>query len=441
MKTRYVLVLGLAVLLAFAFFVAACGSGEETTTTAAPVTTAPPTTAPASTESTATTEAPTTTSLANTAPFKLGVAISLTGDSAAPCGQIKEGMETEVKYINANGGIKGRQIELILVDDQSKMDTAAAAVQSLIDQKVDVIVGPFPAWTNFTARQLAEEAGVMLVCWGPWSLADLDAERSQDVVWQYTFQIATGPDGGADAYLKEMQADARKNVLGVGDQMTMSQDTLKYLSESLPKNGIQFTAMSDSWGLGETDITPIANKIAAKAKEIKPDAILLASNPVHVNVMTKVLRGLGVTAPIYNQASGSHPVVMLEPAGNDPGNVAGDYTFGPAIVDPSRIPDTYASKQDLVKFIARWKADYPDEPFASLFLGFPYDAIWLVKQAVESAAEDTPEAWAASMEKVDWWGAQGHYVFSEADHVGNHGGFLQWQYTDGDGFKFIRELN
>ena len=43
------------------------------------------------------------------------------------------------------------------------------------------------------------------------------------------------------------------------------------------------------------------------------------------------------------------------------------------------------------------------------------------------------------MEKIDWWGAQGHYMFSDADHVGGHGGFIQWQY--GDGFEFVRDLN
>lgn len=38
-------------------------------------------------------------------------------------------------------------------------------------------------------------------------------------------------------------------------------------------------------------------------------------------------------------------------------------------------------------------------------------------------------------------GAQGHYKFSDADHIGGHGGFYQWQYTVDEGFKFVRDLN
>ena len=48
--------------------------------------------------------------------------------------------------------------------------------------------------------------------------------------------------------------------------MVISQDDLKVLNKTLPAAGIKCTAMSDSWGLGETDLTPIANKIAAQGQ-------------------------------------------------------------------------------------------------------------------------------------------------------------------------------
>ena len=50
---------------------------------------------------------------------------------------------------------------------------------------------------------------------------------------------------------------------------------------------------------------------------------------------------------------------MFAPAGNDPANVAGDFAFGPAIVDPTKIPDAYPAKADLIAFVERWKADDP----------------------------------------------------------------------------------
>ena len=168
MKRGYWIALGLVLVLALGVFAAACGGTEETTTTAGPATTAAPSTDTTAAPSTDTTAAPTTdTTAANTAPVKIGIAISLTGDSAAPCEQIKQGFDTEAKYINANGGINGRQVELVYVDDQSKMDTAVAAIQSLVDQKVDVIIGPFPQWTQPPTCDITEDAGILHIAFGP----------------------------------------------------------------------------------------------------------------------------------------------------------------------------------------------------------------------------------------------------------------------------------
>ena len=436
MKKGYWIALGLVLVLALGLFAVACGGTAATTTTTS--------VAPATTTSTAGTEtttapAETTTSVAaNTSPLKIGIALSLTGDSAAPCTQIKEGFDTEIKYLNANGGIAGRQIEVTYVDDQSKVDTAVAAIQSLVDKKVDVIIGPFPQFCTAPARAVTEQAKVFHIAFGPPTLAELAEDQTK---YTYSFESITGPDGEADAWVKEMQADGRKNVLGVGDQLPIHQEGLSVLDKSMPAATIQWTRMTDSWGLGDTDLTPIANKIAAKVKSVKPDAIIIASNPVHVNVIIKTLKGLGVTVPIYGSGAGAHPLTMLASAGNDPANVAGNYAIGPAIVNPSAIPDDYKAKADLIAFIKRWQTDNPKEPFASLFLGFSYETIHLAKLAVEGAATQDAAGYAAAMEKVDFWGANGHSVYSHTDHIGAHGGFMQWQYTNGQGFKFVRELN
>ncbi len=441
MRKGYWVASGLVLVLALGMFAAACGSTTQTTSTAAAMATTAPAstgaTAPASTETTGAASAE-TTAAQNTSAIHIGIVLSFTGDSAAPCGQIKEGFDTEAAHINANGGINGRPVNLIYVDDQSKIDTAIAAIQSLIDQKVDVIIGPFPDFTEPPTFPLTEKAQILQIAFGPPTIDMI----SKDAQFKYSFTPATGSDGCADAFVKEMQADGRKNVLAIGDQLTISQETLKVLGTSLPEAGVTVTVMGDSYALSETDFQPIANKIAAKAKEVNPDAIILCSNPVAVNPLTKALRALGVTVPIYNQGSGAHPLPMFAGAGNDPAVVAGDYAIGPAIVDPTQVPDAYPAKQDLIAYVERWRAGAgAQEPFASLFLGFAYDTLHLAEQAILTATEQTPAGYAAALEKVDWWGAQGHYVFSATDHIGGHGGFFQWQYTNGEGFKLIRDLN
>src|SRR5512136_102685 len=72
-------------------------------------------------------------------PIKLGAILPLadiTGDQAA------KAMKVAVKEINQAGGLLGRQVELIVVDDEMKAEKGAAAVEKLATvDKVDVLVG------------------------------------------------------------------------------------------------------------------------------------------------------------------------------------------------------------------------------------------------------------------------------------------------------------
>src|SRR4030065_2797890 len=51
-------------------------------------------------------------------------------------------MQLAVKQINDAGGLLGKQVELVIVDDEMKPDKAVAAVEKLVNtDKVDIIVG------------------------------------------------------------------------------------------------------------------------------------------------------------------------------------------------------------------------------------------------------------------------------------------------------------
>ncbi len=151
MKKRY-LIIGLLVLaLAVASLVAACGGDKETTTTAAPVTTEAPTTTTPGPE---TTEAPTTTEAsspettvpgpATGEPIKIGLSTSLTGSSAAPGKSVSMGAAAQVEFVNANGGINGRPLEIVEYDDASEVPNAITNVNKMIQEdKVFMTIGPF----------------------------------------------------------------------------------------------------------------------------------------------------------------------------------------------------------------------------------------------------------------------------------------------------------
>jgi len=434
MRRSHWLALALVLVLALSVFVVACGGEEEPAeTTAAPTeTTAAPTeTTAAPTETTA---APTeTTAPTSTEPIKIGMIISLTGVSSAPAESIKQAAEVEVKYINDNGGINGRQVELIIEDDKSDLTAGMAAVTKMIEQtKVDFLIGPYPQWTATPAREISEKAGIPHIAFGPPTMDDLKADQTK---FKSSVMASTGADGEADAWAKAIVAGGYKNVLAIGDQIPIHQEGLGLLAGGLAEqNGFKFTFMPDAWALDEADVTPIVNKIAAQVKAVNPDLLLIASNPIHVPALTKGLRGLGVTLPILGSGAGSHPAIFMQ----GPEAVVGNLSIGPGVVNPSALPDGYPAKEDLVAFVERFKAAYPDA-MASLFLGFGYDAIHLAEAALKAGGDD-PAAVAAALRSLQWDGAQGSYKYTADDANGIHGGFCLWEAT-AEGFKFVSTLN
>jgi len=77
-------------------------------------------------------------------PIKIGISLSLSGDFSDPGKAVKRGYDLWAAYVNAHGGILGRQVQLKIVDDASNPDQAVTNYQNLITRDhVDLVFGPF----------------------------------------------------------------------------------------------------------------------------------------------------------------------------------------------------------------------------------------------------------------------------------------------------------
>lgn len=76
-------------------------------------------------------------------PIKIGVNQPLTGPFAASGTYIVDGAKLAVEEINANGGVLGEQLQLIIEDNKSNPTEAAAVAEKLIvSDKVPVMMAP-----------------------------------------------------------------------------------------------------------------------------------------------------------------------------------------------------------------------------------------------------------------------------------------------------------
>ncbi len=138
---------GLVLLLAFTLIAAACGGDDDDT---APTTTQ----APAATETTAADTG------ASGEPIVVGSTLALTGFLAPTAAIHKVAGDLFVEQLNASGGLLGRPVEWVVLDDESVPDQAAALYERLITEEgVDAIIGPYGTGTITASMQVAERYG------------------------------------------------------------------------------------------------------------------------------------------------------------------------------------------------------------------------------------------------------------------------------------------
>ena len=98
----------------------------------------------------------------STDPIRVGGTLALSGP-LAPTGAIhKIAGEQYVEWLNENGGLLGRPVEWVLLDDESNPQTSAAAYNRLISQEeVDLLVGPYGTANITAAMDVAERNNVV----------------------------------------------------------------------------------------------------------------------------------------------------------------------------------------------------------------------------------------------------------------------------------------
>jgi ABC-type branched-subunit amino acid transport system substrate-binding protein len=105
----------------------------------------------------------------NAAPVRIGAVFPISGNAASLAGPELAGVRIAADQVNADGGIGGRKIELVVRDVQSR-EEAAQTMAELRAQGVQLVVGAYSSDLSIAASEAAEKAG--LLYWEAGAVAD-----------------------------------------------------------------------------------------------------------------------------------------------------------------------------------------------------------------------------------------------------------------------------
>ncbi|HEY1134493.1 MAG TPA: amino acid ABC transporter substrate-binding protein [Nocardioides sp.] len=197
----------------------------------------------------------------------IGISLPLTGDFSEPGKGVQRGYEAWAEYVNENGGLLGKDVRLVILDDQSNADRVASDYERLINQDgADLIFGPFSTRLVVPAAQVAQDYGFLFV--EPAGAADEVFEQGFDNLFYAAPAVADDHYNLLAEQILAMPEGQRPRTAAYATMDDpFAQGTAYGLRDKLAAAGVE-TVVDEVYPPNTTDFSNIAAQIADSDADI-----------------------------------------------------------------------------------------------------------------------------------------------------------------------------
>jgi branched-chain amino acid transport system substrate-binding protein len=220
----------------------------------------------------------TSSNSSNKSIITIGTSLSLTGDFSADGQAFNQGYKLWEKDVNAQGGIDGRQVKLMIMDDASSVTTAVTNYQTLIGtDHADLVFGPFSSLLTVPTSEVAARYGYAMIegAGGSPAVFDTPSNQADHNVFDVSLPIADEMVPFVN-YIKSLPASQRPKTAAYPIAQGPFTDPPVQLAQSMLKGLGVRTVYSQDFPAEPASYTPQADQVASKA----PDVVVLGSTDV-----------------------------------------------------------------------------------------------------------------------------------------------------------------
>jgi len=336
-------------------------------------------------------------------PIKVGSVLSVTGAAAFLGDPELKTLQLYVDTLNKQGGVLGRQLQLIHYDDGSDANKANAFAKRLLeDDKVDFIVGGSTTGSTMSMVPLVERAGVPFM-----SLAG--AVVVVEPVKKWVFKASTADRLAAERVLADMKKRGLTKIALLSDTAGFGQSGKAQTESVIGKYGITLVA-NETYGAKDTDMTPQLTKIRNTPGV---QAIFVFGFGQGPALVTRNIKQLGINLPVYHaHGVGSDEFIKIAGAAAE-----GVRALAPALM----IADTLAAGDPQKPVVANYVKTYTErfKEGVSMFGGQAYDNFFIVIEAIKRAGSVDKAKVREQIEATrKFIGTGGEVNMSATDHMG-----------------------
>jgi branched-chain amino acid transport system substrate-binding protein len=234
-------------------------------------------------------------------PIKIGISLSRSGDFSDPATQVERGYQLWADHVNAKGGLLGRKVQLVVVDDASSPTQVVTNYQNLISRdKVDLVFGPFSSLLTIPSAQVAARYGYAFLepeGGGP----KVFAAKLRNLFFVQPAPAVSNGEVFAKWVLSLPAAERPKTAAYPSLDDPFASPVADKVREEFEAAGIR-TVYKTIYPAETTDLTPIVQKVAAA----HPDVVVAGTQSEDAYAQVKAMIQLGFSPKMLFLSNGAN---------------------------------------------------------------------------------------------------------------------------------------
>lgn len=299
------------------------------------------------------------------------IKIAAVGPTTGPVTQygdmVREGLNTAVEQVNAAGGVLGKKLEVVVIDDACEPKQGPVAANRVVNDKIHYVVGGVCSGATIAAAPVYDEEGVVMITASATAPALTDGKN-----YQYIFRTIGRDDQQGPAAAKYIIEKVKPQKVAVlHDKASYGQGIASSVRSTLQAANVA-TPIFEGINAGDTDYSAVITKLKTEGVDFvyfggyHPEMGLLLRQAAEQGLKAKFMGPEGVGNPDINAIAGEAVEGMLV-------TLPADFSQNPA-------------NAAIVKAFKDKKRDA-----AGAFQLPAYAATMAIVEGIKAAGEDNPE--------------------------------------------------
>ncbi len=336
-------------------------------------------------------------------PIRVGAVLATTGPAAASGEPQRKTLEIYTEAINADGGVLGRPLELVVYDSQGDADTARALAARLVETgAITAMIGGTTTAETLAMMPIFNEHEIPFI-------ALAGALAIVDPVKPFVFKTPHTDKMACETIFSDLGQRGLTQVALIASTGEFGKSMRAACLEVAGDHGIAVRAEAN-YAPGDHGMTA---QLAQIAQMEGLQALVVAGAGEGPALVTRDAAAVGLDLPIYLSHGMASPR-LLERAGDA---AEGVRLPSPAMPVADLLPETDPQRDVVIGYKARYEAA-TGEP-SSLHGGYAHDGLMLLVNAIKRAGSTDPFDVRNALESTNGFiGTAGAVNMTSIDHMG-----------------------